>query len=104
MRKESFPIRHSLFALRKCLPQFLDRRHLAHKGEGALLLHLPRAAKEGGERQRDSAPPTLMRFTPAADSCSTVKVGSAAPITTLNGFFTAETTVRMARRSRTPGA
>src|SRR6185437_2793474 len=51
-----------------------------------------------------SAPPTLMRLTPAFASCEAVSAGSAALMTTLSGFVTDEATVPMVARSRRPGA
>ncbi len=54
--------------------------------------------------RRESAPPTLMRFTPTPASWATVRSGSAALITTLTGLPTADTTVWIVARSRTPGA
>ena len=53
---------------------------------------------------RRSAPPTLMRLTPARPSCSAVIPGSSMPTTTLSGLATEEATVRIVARSRSPGA
>ena len=53
---------------------------------------------------RDSAPPTLSRFTPTASISAALSAGSAALITTLIGLPTDEATSFMAARSRRPGA
>ena len=62
------------------------------------------ASRTAAKASRDSAPPTLMRLTPASASCCAVISGSAELITTFTGFCTAATTRRMVSRSRKPGA
>src|SRR5882724_12452327 len=60
--------------------------------------------RNAASASRDSAPPTLMRLTPTPARSAAVSAGSAALITTLTGFVTDETTVRIVARSLTPGA
>src|SRR5438874_1866822 len=62
------------------------------------------ALRTAANASRDSAPPTLMRLTPASASCAVVSAGSAALMTTLTGLCTAAVTVRIVARSRNPGA
>ena len=51
--------------------------------------------RNAARARRDSAPPTLMRLTPASASWAWVMAGSAALITTFSGLPTARTTVRI---------
>ena len=65
---------------------FLHRRHLAHIGERALVLHFAGAFQEGGERQARHRAADADALDAGFGELSTVSVGSAKPITRLNGF------------------
>ena len=51
--------------------------------------------RKAASANRDMAPPTLMRLTPASDNCASVSVGSAKPITRLNGLLIDDTIRRL---------
>jgi len=79
---EIFAIPYSPLAIRPN-KRFLDLpnpRHLAHVGERALVFISRALRRKAASATRDIAPPTLMRLTPAAESWSTVSVGSAKPL------------------------
>ena len=85
----SLRLRHSLFAVRKCLRARSFIGAISRTKVKRLWSFISRAhLRNAASATRAMAPPTLMRLTPAADSCVTVSVGSAKPMTRLNGFFT----------------
>src|SRR5262249_13321668 len=92
------------------------RGHFAQTAFSSLLgavsrthVKVPRSAISRAPRRnaamarRESAPPTLMRLTPASASCARLRSGSAALITTFIGLLTDDTATRIVARSRTPG-
>src|ERR1700687_2436929 len=80
--------RDHLTAVVECPWSFISRAHL----------------RNAASAKRDIAPPTLIRLTPAADSWSTVSVGSAKPITRLNGFAVAAKNSDPPRPRQSPSA
>src|ERR1700722_19072137 len=104
---------HSLFATPRSPGSYM----LANTSQRSLIGTISRAKvkdplsfisrahrRNAASATRDIAPPTLMRLTPAAVNCATVSVGSARPITRLNGLRRADTTVWIVARSRMAGA